>query len=99
MNIADRQKIALVGLIFAFMTVLVACSSAPPTQTQTSTQVQSEQASSAKTATDIPGPTTGSLMTKEYVQTIGRMDYIWGCAMVNSHKGTRCQLGSRVRTG
>jgi hypothetical protein len=24
-------------------------------------------------------------MTKEYVQTVGRMAYIWGYAMVNSH--------------
>ena len=38
-----------------------------------------------KTAAEVPGPASGTAMTTEYVQTIGRMAYIWGYALVNSH--------------
>jgi hypothetical protein len=38
-----------------------------------------------KTAADVPGPAAGTAMTKEYVQSVGRMAYVWGYAMVNSH--------------
>jgi hypothetical protein len=36
-------------------------------------------------ATEVPGPVPGNTMTKEYVQLIGRMAYVWGYAMVNAH--------------
>ena len=36
-----------------------------------------------KTAGDVPGPAAGTAMTKEYVQMIGRMAYVWGWPMVN----------------
>jgi hypothetical protein len=36
-----------------------------------------------KTAGDVPGPAAGTAMTREYVQMIGRMAYIWGWPMVN----------------
>jgi hypothetical protein len=36
-------------------------------------------------ARDVPGPAAGNRMTKAYVQTVGRMAYVWGYAMVNSH--------------
>lgn len=38
-----------------------------------------------KTASDVPGPVAGTLMTKEYVQMIGRMAYLWGWPIVNIH--------------
>ena len=38
-----------------------------------------------KIAADVPGPATGTAMTKEYVQMVGRMAYVWGYALVNSH--------------
>ena len=38
-----------------------------------------------KSAADVPGPAAGNTMTKEYVQSVGRMAYVWGYAMVNSH--------------
>jgi hypothetical protein len=41
------------------------------------------QVSLPKTAGDVPGPALGTAMTKEYVQTIGRMAYIWGWPLVN----------------
>jgi len=38
-----------------------------------------------KTAVEVPGPAAGTAMTKEYVQMVGRMAYIWGWPMVNAH--------------
>jgi hypothetical protein len=36
-------------------------------------------------AAEVPGPVPGNRMTKEYVQMVGRMAYVWGYAMVNAH--------------
>ena len=33
----------------------------------------------------VPGPFPGNIMTKDYVQMIGRMAYVWGYPMVNAH--------------
>jgi hypothetical protein len=49
------------------------------------TTAQAQQVPLPKTAADVPGPAAGTAMTKEYVQTIGKMAYVWGYAMVNSH--------------
>jgi hypothetical protein len=38
-----------------------------------------------KTAADVPAPPAGTAMSKPYVQTVGRMAYVWGYALVNSH--------------
>ena len=38
-----------------------------------------------KTAAEVPGPVPGNTMTKEYVQMVGRMAYVWGYPMVNAH--------------
>jgi hypothetical protein len=38
-----------------------------------------------KTAGDVPGPAPGTAMTKEYVQMVGRMAYVWGWPMVNTY--------------
>ncbi|MGA2404798.1 MAG: DUF1254 domain-containing protein [Syntrophobacteraceae bacterium] len=37
-----------------------------------------QQAPLPKTAAEVPGPAAGNTMTKEYVQTVGRMAYLWG---------------------
>jgi len=37
-----------------------------------------------KTAADVPGPAAGNTMTKEYVQMVGRMAYVWGWPLVNA---------------
>jgi len=34
-------------------------------------------------AAQVPGPAPGTTMTKEYVQAVGRMAYIWGWPLVN----------------
>jgi hypothetical protein len=49
------------------------------------TSAQAQQVPLPKIATDVPGPTAGTVMTKDYVQMVGRMAYVWGYAMVNSH--------------
>src|SRR4051794_27834995 len=36
------------------------------------------------TAADVPGPPSGTAMTKAYVQAVGRMAYVWGWPLVNS---------------
>jgi hypothetical protein len=46
---------------------------------------RAQQVPLPKTAAEVHGPAAGTAMTKEYVQTIGRMAYVWGYAMVNSH--------------
>jgi hypothetical protein len=38
-----------------------------------------------KIAADVSGPVAGTAMTKEYVQMVGRMAYVWGWPLVNSH--------------
>ena len=49
------------------------------------TTAQAQQVPLPKTAAEVPGPASGTAMTKEYVRTVGRMAYVWGYAMVNSH--------------
>jgi len=38
-----------------------------------------------KTVADVTQPVSGATMHKEYVKMVGRMAYVWGWAMVNSH--------------
>jgi hypothetical protein len=51
----------------------------------TITSTQAQQVRLPETAADVPGPAAGTNMTKEYVQMVGKMAYVWGYAMVNSH--------------
>jgi hypothetical protein len=44
-----------------------------------------EQVPIPTSAADVPGPASGTVMTKEYAQMVGRMAYVWGWPMVNSH--------------
>jgi hypothetical protein len=45
---------------------------------------QAQQVPIPTTAAQVPGPASGTAMTKEYVQTVGRMAYLWGWPLVNS---------------
>ncbi len=47
--------------------------------------VRAQQIPISKTAAEVPGPVPGNTMTKEYVQFVGHMAYVWGYAMVNAH--------------
>src|SRR4029077_19868659 len=37
-----------------------------------------------KTPAEVPGPAPGTALTKDYVQMVGRMAYVWGWPLVNS---------------
>src|SRR5215475_5131244 len=41
------------------------------------------EAAIPKTHAEVPGPVAGTLMTKEYVQTVGRIAYLWGWPLIN----------------
>jgi hypothetical protein len=47
------------------------------------TTVQAQQYPLPTTATEVPGPASGTAMTTAYVQTVGRMAYLWGWPLVN----------------
>jgi hypothetical protein len=56
-----------------------------PVGTAAQTTATAAQVPLPKTAADVPGPAAGNTMTRDYVQMVGRMAYLWGYAMVNSH--------------
>ncbi|MBV8106919.1 MAG: DUF1254 domain-containing protein [Hyphomicrobiales bacterium] len=45
--------------------------------------VVAQQVPIPETAAQVPGPAPGTAMTKAYMQTVGRMAYLWGWALVN----------------
>jgi hypothetical protein len=45
---------------------------------------QAQQIPIPRTAAEVPGPPPGTAMSKEYVQMVGRMAYLWGWPLVNS---------------
>ena len=49
---------------------------------------------SPTSAEQVPGPAYGNTMTKEYVQAIGQMAYVWGWPLVNM--SNRAALYSKV---
>src|SRR6476646_1813074 len=50
----------------------------------TATTAATQQVPIPTTAAEVPGPAPGTAMTKEYVQMVGRMAYVWGWPLVNS---------------
>jgi len=46
-------------------------------------ETQSQQYPIPTNAADVSGPAAGTAMTKEYVQVVGRMAYVWGWPLVN----------------
>jgi len=50
----------------------------------TTNVTHSQQVPIPKTAAEVPGPASGTAMTKAYVQTVGRMAYVWGWALVDA---------------
>jgi hypothetical protein len=70
------QSSALVtalGCASLFMTAIVT----PPEQ------AQAQQVPIPQTASQVPGPAAGTPMTKAYVQSVGRVAYMWGWPLVN----------------
>lgn len=52
----------------------------------TAAKQYSQQVPIPKTAADVSGPPAGNTITKEYVQMVGRMAYVWGWPLVSSHR-------------
>jgi hypothetical protein len=48
------------------------------------TGVAAQQVPIPKTAAEVPGPAAGTAMTRPYIQTVGRMAYVWGWPLVNA---------------
>src|SRR6266481_7169951 len=48
------------------------------------TTAQAQQYPIPTTAAEVPGPAAGNTMSKEYVQMVGRMAYLWGWPLVNN---------------
>ena len=43
-----------------------------------------QQIPAPKNAAEVPGPAAGTVMTKPYVEAVGRMAYLWGWPLVNA---------------
>jgi len=99
MKTAQAPNLMVAALPFLLMAALVACKSTPPqTPPQTPTQSADAQVPLPKTAAEVPGPAPGNTMTKEYVQMVGRMAYLWGWPLVNSHN-RRAEFGKAPELG
>jgi hypothetical protein len=55
---------------------------------------QAQQIPIPQTAAEVPGPASGTAMTKAYVQSVGRMAYLWGWPLVAN--ANRAAAFSRV---
>ena len=60
-------------VVLAFALVSVGCQAASARQAPTTSAAQ------------IAGTPAGTVMTKEYVATVGRLAYIWGWPLVNNY--------------
>jgi len=47
--------------------------------------VRAQQVAQPKSAADVPGTPEGTVMTKEYVEMVGRLAYVWGWPLVNNY--------------
>jgi hypothetical protein len=45
---------------------------------------QAQQVLKPKSAAEVPGTPTGTVMTKEYVEMVGRLAYVWGWPLLNN---------------
>ena len=44
---------------------------------------RAQQVAAPTSPADVPGTPSGTIMTKEYVDMVGRIAYVWGWPMVN----------------
>ena len=71
----------------------------PPLSQETKTSREVQQI--RRSAGEIPGTPAGTVMPKAYVETVGRLAYIWGWPLVNHHNraATFAQLPEPGRIG
>jgi hypothetical protein len=83
----NKTRIAAIMLAVS-VAFMYSCNQQPKTGTtesKTGTAIeQPGQVPLPKTAADVAGPASGTNLTKEYVQMVGKFAYTWGYAMVNS---------------
>jgi hypothetical protein len=85
-----RHKIKFAALLFVAMAAFtVSCNQPQPktVTTEDKTVTVTEQPGQfplPKTAADVPGPVAGSIMTREYVQSVGRTAYLFAWPLVNA---------------
>src|SRR5262245_59467902 len=65
-----------INLVISAFAIALALNSSSPAWAQ--------QVLAPKSAADVPGTPASTVMTPEYVETVGRMAYIWGWPLVNA---------------
>src|SRR5208337_5678434 len=67
----------------------------------TNVQAQSLQVPIPKSAAEVSGPVSGTAMTTEYVQIVGRMAYFWGYPIVatSSRRDAFAKAPERIYLG
>ena len=65
-----------INLVISSVAIALALNSSSPAWAQ--------QVPPPKSAADVPGTPVSTVMTPEYVETVGRMAYIWGWPLVNT---------------
>jgi hypothetical protein len=90
----------LAGLCALAAVWMSGCSANSPTPAERSSApaAVTDQVPIPKTAAEVPGPAPGNMMTKEYVQMVGRMAYLWGWPLVNSYN-RRMEFGKAPELG
>src|SRR5271157_5789936 len=68
MTIDRTQSFLAAALVFALASV----------------SADAQQVPIPTTAAEVPGPAPGMAMSKAYVETVGRMAYLWGWALVDN---------------
>jgi len=75
---SNKKNGTSAGIRYLMASLLVAALMAP-------TCLFGQQVPIPTIAVEVPGPAAGTAMTKEYVQMVGRMAYLWGWPLVNQH--------------
>ena len=87
MKMKNNTKFAVL-LLAAIAAFMISCNQQPKTETTENktgtTPEQPGQFPLPKTAADVPGPVAGSIMTREYVQSVGRSAYLFAWPLVNA---------------
>jgi hypothetical protein len=84
------SQTTLIAALIAFFTLstlvltLTSCNQAPVSQSQPAAATAATPQNSAPKPADIQGTPAGTVMTPEYVASVGRIAYLWGWPLVNN---------------
>ena len=82
-TLAAATRIAA-GALFACLVITTAAQDRQP-EPGAKADAPSGQVAPPKSAEDIADTPAGTVMTKEYVETVGRLAYLWGWPLVNHY--------------